>query len=73
MADFCKQCAQEMWPPGHRFSEGDFEGLTTPEDTAAGMAALVLCEGCGPIQVDVEGACVSSDCLKGHGRRVGEP
>lgn len=64
MADFCKQCA------GDKFDmPSDFKGWQTPEQAAKGLNYLtVLCEGCGPIQVDPEGRCVSEDCLeKGHG------
>lgn len=63
MADFCKQCSLEHF--GHDFK--DMAGLTTPEDVAIGMYAVVLCEGCGPVQVDEDGSCISEDCEKqGH-------
>ena len=56
MADFCKQCSVML------FGE-DFHDLADlcPE----GMFATVICEGCGVIQVDHTGACVSKDCLEG--------
>lgn len=60
MADFCKQCSEEYF--GRNFRE--LAGLTTWKDQQNGLYAVVLCEGCGPIQVDVEGACVSEDCPK---------
>lgn len=62
MADFCKQCGIEI------FGEdlGDLAGLSTEENTAAGLYPVVLCEGCGCIQVDHTGQCVSDDCLKKH-------
>src|SRR5712671_3826467 len=70
MADFCKQCGADMFPPG---TPGDLAGLSTEADTAAGRYPVVLCEGCGPIQVDHEGRCVSLDCLKGgHLDRLGD-
>ncbi len=53
MAEFCAQCAAEHG--GH----SDFKGVQPYE--------VVLCEGCGPIQVDRKGNCLSSDCLKWHG------
>lgn len=56
MAEFCKQCAEELG------FEPDFVGLSTAEDTAKGLYAIVLCETCGPIQVDHEGKCISPDC-----------
>lgn len=65
MADFCKQCALEIF--GEDMS--DLAGLTTKEDWDNGTAALALCEGCGFIQVDPEGNCVSADCLRGHGEQ----
>lgn len=63
MASYCKQCSEELF--GKDFE--DFKGLTTKEHTDQDMAALALCEGCGYIQVDTEGNCISEDCLKlGH-------
>ena len=63
MADFCRQCSIETF--GEDF--GDLKGLSTPEHTAQGLYAVVLCEDCGPIQVDHEGNCISPDCWKkGH-------
>ena len=64
MADFCKQCSERLF--GEDFRE--LAGFTSAEAWAEGKAAVTTCEGCGPIQVDPEGRCVSSDCLeKGHG------
>ena len=67
MADFCKHCSIEMF--GKDFE--DFAGLTTEEDWYKGEAVVALCEGCGPIQVDPEGQCVSKTCInkgqEGHG------
>lgn len=53
-------------------------GITDPESWMRGEAVPVLCEGCGPIQVDPAGNCVSPNCLHrgkpGHGLPwVGEP
>lgn len=63
MADFCKQCSVDMF--GEDF--GDLKGLSTADDTSKGLYPLVLCEGCGAIQVDHEGKCVSKDCHEnGH-------
>jgi len=62
MADFCEQCSKDMG-----FSENDLRGITKPEDVVQGLYAVVLCEGCGPIQVDPEGNCISADCLLKHG------
>ncbi len=47
MADFCHQCALDT------FGEdiGDLAGISTPADTKAGLFPIVLCEGCGPVQV----------------------
>ncbi len=65
MADFCTQCAKDLFGDGH---SGDLAGLSTVQETAAGLYRVVLCEGCGPIQVDHTGRCVSSDCIKQHGK-----
>lgn len=51
MADFCKQCSIETF--GSDFK--DLANITTPEEYKQGLAALVLCEGCGFIYVDPEG------------------
>lgn len=65
MSDFCKQCSFEVFGEDY----GDMASITTEEEWAAGKAALVLCENCGPCQVDPEGNCVSEDCSKYHGRK----
>lgn len=67
MADFCKQCSIDHF--GRDF--GELAGITTPEGWQDGRAHIVICEGCGVIQVDPDGNCVSEDCLcagqSGHG------
>ena len=63
MADFCKQCSIELFGEDY----GNFKGLTLEKDWKDNKACIVLCEGCGYIQVDPEGNCVSKDCLKKHG------
>lgn len=60
MAEFCVQCAAD-----HGF-EPDFKGLTSERDWKRGLASMVICEGCGYIQVDPDGACASGDCLEDH-------
>lgn len=64
MADFCTQCSIEVY--GEDF--GDFRGLTSPEAWAEGKADVVLCEGCGPTQVDPSGKCVHPNCFCKHGK-----
>lgn len=67
MADFCKACSKAIF--GEDF--GELAGITKPEDWQQSKAVTVICEGCGVIQVDPEGNCVSKDCLcegkPGHG------
>lgn len=63
MADFCQQCSVAEF--GQDFRE--LAGLSTAEDTAKDLYPIVICEGCGYVQVDHEGRCVSSDCLEKHG------
>lgn len=58
MAEFCNQCSMRLFG-----MIGDFVGATTQEDEDHGVAALVMCEGCGPIQVNHKGFCISKDCL----------
>jgi hypothetical protein len=63
MADFCKQCSIEYFGKDY----GDLAEVTQRADWNNGLANVVLCEGCGPVQVDPEGRCTSEDCLKkGH-------
>lgn len=71
MADFCKQCSQDLFG-----TDGDFVGIITktmegsndfppgidPED----VRAHVLCEGCGFTVVNNKGECVGA-CIKNHG------
>lgn len=66
MAELCQQCAEAVYGVENL---SDFYGLTTPEESRIGRYAVVLCEGCGPCQVDNAGRCVSSDCLASHGGR----
>jgi len=67
MADFCKQCSIDHF--GDDFKDLAF--ITDPNEWAKGKAFTTICEGCGAIQVDPEGNCVSDDCLQaghpGHG------
>ena len=67
MADFCKQCSINTF--GEDF--GELAGITKEEWWRSGTACTAICEGCGPIQMDHEGNCVSQDCLcagePGHG------
>lgn len=49
MSDHCTSCIPEF---------RDLVGITKPEEFAQGLAAMVLCEGCGPTQVDPEGYCL---------------
>ena len=66
MAEFCKQCSEALFNKDF----GDLKGLIPQEDLDKGLIySTVLCEGCGPIQVDNEGTCVSPDCLSFHGEK----
>jgi hypothetical protein len=60
MADFCRQCSEKVFGQDY----GDMRGLCDP-----GYLVVVLCEGCGAVQVDHEGRCVSEDCLEKHGEK----
>ena len=58
MAEYCAQCAKEY------NMQNDMAGLCREGETVA-----ELCEGCGVIEVNHRGECVSGDCLKGgHSR-----
>jgi hypothetical protein len=57
VADFCKQCSEQIFGPG----TGDFDGMCTLEDNKNDQYSVVLCEGCGPTQVNYLGECVATD------------
>lgn len=67
MTEFCKACSIEYDGEDH----GDLAGITRKKHEEAGLATVVICEGCGVIQVNHAGECISNDCLKsgqpGHG------
>ena len=51
MADFCKDCSEELFGRDC----GDLKGLITEDQWKEGYAAPVICEGCGYTYVDHEG------------------
>jgi hypothetical protein len=66
MADFCKQCSIDIFGKDHR----ELADITPKDAWEKGLAMSTICEGCGVIQVDPDGNCVSEDCLTpgpGHG------
>ena len=67
MADFCKQCSIDHFGQDTK----DLADITSREDWEKQQACVVICEGCGVIQVDPEGNCVTKDCEcageEGHG------
>ena len=67
MANFCKACSIKL----HGKDFGDLAGITSVKNELEGLAVIVICEGCGVIQVDKDGNCISPDCLctgqSGHG------
>lgn len=63
MADFCRQCSIDMFGGDC----GDLSGLLDKYgDDKTKWLASVICEGCGFVQVNHLGECVSEDCLE-HG------
>lgn len=71
MANFCKQCSELIF--GKDF--GDLKGLVLTNITDAQKLehpnvdeyiANVICEGCGFIQVNEAGECMSLDCIGEH-------
>lgn len=68
MANFCLQCTTDLF--GEEYAKkNDFVGVSSPSDTEMGLYVTVLCEGCGPCQVDHTGRCVSKDCHERHGEK----
>ena len=59
MADYCKQCSIGNF--GQDFEE--LAKLLPEEKYTSEIGALALCECCGPIVVDYEGARMSKDFL----------
>lgn len=59
MAEFCKQCYIALLD----LDDTDFADLCDK-----GFTIIVLCEGCGPTEVDSEGICVATNCLEQHWR-----
>jgi len=61
MAEFCKQCSIEI------FGE-DFKDFTSSwrKELPKDYGYLVICEGCGPTKIDVNGKCIYVRCPK-HG------
>ena len=52
MADFCLQCANDLFGSSDDPVKSDFHGLLSKEDFYNGYLLPVLCEGCGYIHVD---------------------
>lgn len=57
MADFCKQCSIAIFDRDY----GDMANLLKPSEYDEDYGALVLCECCGPIVVDIDGKRMSKD------------
>lgn len=68
MAEFCKQCSIELFGEDYK----ELKDITSQKDWEDGKACVVICEGCGFIQVDPKGRCISKDCLKMHGMMGGD-
>lgn len=65
MADFCKQCSEELFGEDFRDLAGLLDDM---EDGPDGYFAEALCEGCGPCWVDNSGTC-HVDCTLHHGSK----
>ena len=65
MAEFCQQCALKYFGPD---IPSDFVGLLSEADHDKELVLLVLCEGCGPTEVDKDGKCVFRFCPS-HGEQ----
>lgn len=60
MADYCKDCSTNIFGKDY----GELAGISTEEQTRNGLYPVVICEGCGIVQVDHTGKCVSTDCAE---------
>ena len=61
MAEYCKQCSDDMFGESHKFYP-TFDVVAPP-----GQGYTVLCEVCGPTLVNEKGECIDPECLKKHG------
>lgn len=68
MAEFCKQCAEDMgFDPDYANLFHD-RGITP----TGKLGFNVLCEGCGmAFIIDDEGTCDADDCIHEHGKHSG--
>ena len=64
MADFCKQCSEDMFGPGHNDFEWAKDHLTEAQERN-GYGISALCEGCGFTMVNRAGECIT-DCMLHH-------
>lgn len=62
VARFCRQCSIDLFGEDYR----ELAGIISKEQWKRGEVASVLCEGCGSIQVDPDGNCISPDCENNH-------
>ncbi len=70
MADFCRTCTEDDGLPGGDYENGtgDLQNLVESEQRHTHVAR-VICEGCGPTEVDIKGNCMGNCLNKDHGRR----
>jgi len=68
MADFCKQCSEELF--GKNYYELTNLGGPDRELLKDEKGWEVLCEGCGWTYVDHTGKCLNPQCLKHHGKKL---
>ena len=66
MADWCKQCSDEMFGEEHPFYQ------TYDKPAPPGRAYMILCEGCGIITVNQQGECNDPSCTL-HNSSTGYP
>lgn len=63
MADFCKQCSEELFDEDFK----ELAGLGDGSKLEPGFGWPALCEGCGPTTVNDDGICTAKNCLRQHG------
>ena len=61
MAEFCTECAKELF--GEEI-ESDFKGILPKEEFEKGQISSVLCEGCGYIYVNHLGDKLNEEYLE---------
>lgn len=65
MAEFCRQCAEELFGAG---DNNDMKGRVTEEQFKQDIVSVGLCEGCSGGEFDHEGNCCGNCLEESHNK-----